>query len=267
MNNLEELTVDLHSNVDNLVNSNTKVHHIIFIVDSSGYMTYRMEVINNAFEKLVPELKKIQLEYQSGNEFRISIMTFGNEARWVAKSVPIMDYNHNPIETFAGRPNYTKAFDLLDTSLSRNDLFAGFRKIAIPYIMVLTGRLPRDDSSSLDELLENGWFDHSVRDVVLIGLESINDVGLKEVAKRFAGGDERKSIINCEDATSIVNAVKEKTLSFLNISLKFEKKPGGSHGVFGTKETGADSVIAGNFDNPFGTIDPNSLFGSGGDFK
>ena len=250
--------------------SREKVFHIIFLVDTSMNMALdnRMEEVNNAFEKLVPELKKIQLEHQWRFEYRISIMTFDNEAKWLAKSIPVMDYNHTQIEADFKGANYTKAFDLLDISLSRKDLFAGFHKIAAPYIMFLTGGRPLDDFyPSLDILLKNGWFNASNRYAVLIGPEAINDIKSKELAKRFNGGDEREGIINCEDTSSIMKAVMDKTQAFLSKGLRYEKKLVDSPDVYNKRIIDTNSVNTDVSDNPFGIVDLNVLFGSGVDFK
>ena len=265
------------------VQSHEKLFQIIFIVDSSGSMSKdgKMEEVNNALVKLIPELRDIQEENRSKYELRISIMSFDEEAKWLAKSVPVNEYNHNEINANNARTFYHKAFNTLDVCMTRNDLFAGFPKITTPYIMFLTDGKPLDDKididNSLSTLLGNGWFAASIRYAVLIGSEAINSPESKEAVKQFVSSKSEEGIINCEDATSIIKAVKDKTQKTINIMTRHpvlvdipaenQENPSNdmnNNGGFGVNTAGNDPVDP---SNPFGPIDPNALYSGGGTFR
>ena len=73
-----------------------KLLNIFFIVDISGSMRFdgRIEAVNDAFVKMVPALRQVQLDCMSEFELRIAIMTFDETARWIVSPTPILEYNH-----------------------------------------------------------------------------------------------------------------------------------------------------------------------------
>lgn len=259
----------------------SKILNIIFIVDISGSMRYdhRIEAVNEAFTKMIPALREIQIDRMSEFELRISIMTFEQNARWLVTPTPIMEYNHEDIVCSEYVTYFSNAFKTLGKKLTREEFMAHTGKIAQPYIMFMTDGEPTKDDNyqpALDDLLGNPWFRVSQRFAVLIGSDAINSRAAKDAVAQFVT-DPTEGIINAADAAAIVAEVQARTIRTIQIATKHgitsdtagEEKgtPNDPAGVFGGGSN-TDGPIWGPFegggsntDDPFGfgDFDPNSF--------
>ena len=112
--------------------------HMIFVIDDSGSMqnAHRMDAVNAALQKMVPELQKIQQKVQGDFTIYLSIMTFDEDPQWVVEPTEIAYYVHSPIEASKYVTYYSRAFEELNRKLSRSAFMNQSGKMAAPYIML-----------------------------------------------------------------------------------------------------------------------------------
>ena len=118
------------------VKGTQKLLNIFFIVDISGSMRFegRIDAVNEAFTRMIPALRQVQLDCRSEFELRIAIMTFDEDARWIVAPTPILEYTHEEIECSPWVTFFSRAFQTLGEKLTRNEYMANTGKIAQPYI-------------------------------------------------------------------------------------------------------------------------------------
>lgn len=188
---------------------------MVFVVDTSGSMSgNRINAVNEAFEKMIPELKTVQEKAAGEYELRISILQFDYSASWLVEPTPIRDYTHEPITANRWQTHFSAAFEELYEKLSRKNFMEFEGKKAVPYIMFLTDGYPEGDDSfqeSLDKLMKNGWFNCAQRFAVLIGEDAIESEEARDVVSQFVSNP-AEGIINAEDATAIVKEVQARTV-------------------------------------------------------
>lgn len=197
-----------------------KVLHMIFIVDDSGSMKQdgRMDAVNEAFKKMIPTLKDVQISEQSNYELRISIMKFDQEPEWIVEPTPILEYDHSPIPCSDWVTYYSRAFNVLDQKLSSNAFMAHSGKLAEPYILFMTDGEPTPEDNyqpALNRLLDNGWFQNSVRYAVLMGKEAVNSPLAKQAVSGFVS-DPIEGIISATEAEEIASSVEAHTIHVIN---------------------------------------------------
>lgn len=109
-----------------------KLLNMIFIVDVSGSMKGegRIQAVNQAFTRMVPALRQLQMDSMSEFELRIAIMTFDETARWIVAPTPILEYDHQEIQCSRWVTYYSRAFQTLGEKLTRNEYMAHAGKIA-----------------------------------------------------------------------------------------------------------------------------------------
>lgn len=190
--------------------------HMIFVIDDSGSMrnAHRMDAVNAALQKMVPELQKIQQKVQGDFTIYLSIMTFDEDPQWIVEPTEIAYYVHSPIEASKYVTYYSRAFEELNRKLSRSAFMNQSGKMATPYIMLLTDGAPTpgdDYESALQKLEENGWFHAAQRYAVLIGEDAINDPDARNAVSNFVRSS-KEGIIDAADAEAIVENVSAKTL-------------------------------------------------------
>ena len=249
-----------------------KLLNIIFVVDISGSMRFdhRIEAVNEAFTRMIPSLRKIQMDSMSEFELKISIMTFDQNARWLVAPTPIMEYNHEDIVCSEYVTFFSDAFKKLGEKLTRQEFMAHTGKIAQPYIMLMTDGEPTPDDNyqpALDELLRNGWFKASQRFAVLIGSDAINSQEARNAVAQFVTNP-TEGIINAADATEIAAEVQAKTIHTVLIATKHVVQtdiPGEGGSGDTTPRTGdifdggnTNQDIFGGFDG-FDDFDPDSF--------
>lgn len=198
------------------VKGTQKQLNIFFVVDSSGSMRAegRMQAVNDAFLKMVPALRQVQLDCKSEFELYIAIMTFDETARWIVAPTPILEYIHEEIECSQWVTYYSRAFRALGEKLTQSEYMAHTGKISQPYIMFMTDGEPteKDDyQPELDKLLENGWFNIAQRFAVLIGRDTIHSSAARAAVEKFVS-NETEGIINAADAAAIAAEVQAKTI-------------------------------------------------------
>lgn len=196
--------------------STQKILNIFFIVDISGSMRFdgKIEAVNEAFTRMVPALRQIQLDSISEFELRIAIMTFDQYARWIVAPTPIMEYNHEPIACSQWVTYFSEAFKTLGEVMTSKAYMAHSGKIAEPYIMFMTDGYPTEDDiyqPALDELKQNGWFKNSRRFAVLIGPEAIDSDAARAAVAGFVSNPD-EGIIDAADAEAIAASVQAKTI-------------------------------------------------------
>ncbi|MBQ4045376.1 MAG: hypothetical protein II627_02915 [Lachnospiraceae bacterium] len=196
--------------------STQKILNIFFIVDISGSMRFegRIEAVNEAFTRMIPALRQIQLDSISEFELRIAIMTFDQYARWIVAPTPIMEYNHEPIACSQWVTYFSEAFKTLGEVMTSKAYMAHSGKIAEPYIMFMTDGYPTEDDiyqPALDELKQNGWFRNSRRFAVLIGADAIHSSVARDAVAGFVS-DVNEGIIDAADAEAIAASVQAKTI-------------------------------------------------------
>ena len=213
--------------------------HMIFVIDDSGSMqnAHRMDAVNAALQKMVPELQKIQQKVQGDFTIYLSIMTFDEDPQWVVEPTEIAYYVHSPIEASKYVTYYSRAFEELNRKLSRSAFMNQSGKMAAPYIMLLTDGAPTpgdDYGSALQKLEENGWFHAAQRYAVLIGEDAINDPDARNAVSSFVRSSE-EGIIDAADAEAIVENVSAKTLVIV------EANEHSTGGMTETKKTSSGS--------------------------
>lgn len=201
------------------VKGTQKLLNIFFIVDISGSMRYegRIDAVNEAFTKMIPALRQVQLDCRSEFELRIAIMTFDETARWIVAPTPILEYTHEEIECSPWVTYFSRAFRTLGEKLTRSEYMAHAGKIAQPYIMFMTDGYPTEEDNyepELDNLLNNGWFKVAQRFAVLIGKESIDSPEARAAVEKFVTNT-TEGVINAADAAAIVAEVQAKTVHTL----------------------------------------------------
>lgn len=241
---------------DHTAKGTAKTLNMFFIVDISGSMRSdgKIEAVNEAFRRMIPELKKIQNDSLSEFELRIAIMTFDQYARWIVAPTPILEYNFENIEASEWVTYFSNAYATFGEKLTRAEYMAHTGKLAQPYIMMLTDGEPTPDDNfqpALNELLDNGWFNTAQRFAVLIGPDVVHSPTAREAVSQFVS-DEIEGIINAEDAEEIVRSVQAKTIHTIKVATK--------HVV--ATDNGSDDGNGGGWD--YGGSDQGGSQGSGG---
>ena len=198
------------------VKGTQKILHMIFIVDTSGSMQaeHRIDAVNEAFTKMVPVLREVQLDVMSDFELKISILRFDQTAEWSVTPTPIQEYFPETIICNQWVTYYSEAFKKLDEKLTRSEYMAHEGKIAKPYIMFMTDGAPTQNDNyqpELDKLLKNGWFREAQRFAVLIGRDTINSPAARAAVEKFVSNT-TEGIINAEDAVAIAREVQARTI-------------------------------------------------------
>ena len=219
-----------------------KLLNMIFVVDVSGSMKAekRIDAVNEAFQKMIPALREIQMDSLSEFELKIAIMTFDQEARWIVNPTPILEYNHNDIDCSQWVTYFSRAFEKLGEKLTRSEFMAHTGKLAQPYIMFMTDGEPTPDDNygpKLDELLGNGWFNAAQRFAVLMGKDAINSPAARKAVERFVS-DPTEGIINAADAAAIAAEVQAKTIHTIQIATKHIVATGEGEGEGQSSNTG-----------------------------
>ena len=216
--NTESKTVQIDSMP---TKASQKLLNMIFIVDTSGSMRYdgRIEAVNEAFRKMIPDLRRIQIDVNTQFQLKIAILTFDQYANWIVKPTDIQEYDHHDIVCSPYVTYYSEAFKALREKLTRNQYMAHDGKIAAPYIMFMTDGAPTENDdypAEMDELEKNGWFNSSQRFAVLIGSDTIHSRSARDAVKRFVT-NEKEGIIDAEDAVAIAREVEANTLRTVNV--------------------------------------------------
>lgn len=198
------------------VKSTRKILNIIFIVDTSGSMKYegRIQAVNEAFTKMIPALRQIQLDCEGVFEMRIWIMTFNASAEWIVEPTPIMEFNFEEIECSDWVTYYSSAFEELDEKMSRSQFLPEKGAIAQSYIMFMTDGEPTEDDNyqdALEELKNNFWFEHSQRYAVLIGKDAVNSSSARAAVEQFVVNP-KEGIIDALTAETIAAEVQARTI-------------------------------------------------------
>ncbi len=244
-----------------------KILNIFFIVDVSGSMRFegRIEAVNEAFTRMIPALRQIQLDSISEFELRIAIMTFDQYARWIVAPTPIMEYNHEQIVASQWVTYFSEAFKTLGEVMTSKAYMAHSGKIAEPYIMFMTDGFPTEDDiyqPALDELKENGWFKNSRRFAVLIGKDAIDSPVAREAVAGFVS-DVKEGIIDAADAEAIAASVQAKTIhEVANMTKHAVNLPQDENGAGGFSGFDAGN---GGFDSGNGGFDDDAFDFSGFD--
>ena len=264
--------------------STTKSLHMIFVVDNSGSMRHkdssgmdRMTAVNTAFDRMLQSLQDLQAGVQDAYTIYISIMFFNEDPEWHVQVAPIATYFHQEIPVSPYVTYYSRAYQELNSKLSRSAFMNQKGKMAAPYIMLMTDGAPTEGDNyeaALDELKTNGWFDVAQRYAVLIGEDTVNDANARHAVEGFVT-DPKEGIINAVDAQKIVETVSAKTIHIVeqmthraNPADGGEIPMGGGGGIppwgdFGLGGSGEDPGLgSGVWDNLDNTplIDPNLVF-------
>ncbi|MGX8715295.1 MAG: vWA domain-containing protein [Lachnospiraceae bacterium] len=230
--------------------STQKILNIFFIVDVSGSMRFegRIEAVNEAFTRMIPALRQIQLDSISEFELRIAIMTFDQYARWIVAPTPIMEYNHEEIVASQWVTYFSEAFKTLGEVMTSKAYMAHSGKIAEPYIMFMTDGFPTEDDiyqPALDDLKQNGWFRNSRRFAVLIGADAINSSSARDAVAGFVS-DVNEGIIDAADAEAIAASVQAKTIHEVANMTKHAVDVGQTGGMSGSSSGGFSGFDSGN---------------------
>ncbi len=233
--------------------------HMIFLVDNSGSMRGggRMDAVNEAFQRMIPALQKMQEQVQDAFTIYLSILAFNEDPEWVTTPAEIAYYVHSPIAASQYVTYYSRAFQELNQKLSRSEFLGQGGKMAAPYIMLLTDGAPTegdDYETALEELKHNAWFKLAQRYAVLIGADTINDPNARRAVSSFVDGNE-EGILDAADAEAIAQSVSAKTIIIMDQMTK-------RRGVAGGEEIqkGKDADPYPDFGTFPGGEDPDVLF-------
>lgn len=191
---------------------------MIFVVDHSGSMTgERIKAVNQAFERMIPELQQVQSSANDTFRLEIAVMVFGSVAEWIVPPTPIGEYIHTEIKADGGGTSYGNAFRKLEEKLSRKEYFPSEGKIAKPYIMFMTDGKPLDsDYEAMIQKLENNlWYTQAQRYAVLMGKEAIQDPDARAAVSAFVQNNS-ESIITAKNAEEITKTVSATTILAVN---------------------------------------------------
>lgn len=243
-----------------------KLLNIFFVVDISESMQNegKIDAVNEAFTRMVPALRKVQLDCMSEFELRIAIMTFDETAKWIVPPTPILEYNHEEIECSPWVTYFSRAFRTLGEKLTRNEYMAYTGKIVQPYIMLMTDGEPTEEDNykpELEKLLENGWFKLAQRFAVLIGRDTINSPSARAAVERFVSNT-TEGIIDAVDAAAIAAEVQAKTINTVVNMTKHNVVDDLGGSSEGGLDNGGDGGFGGFGGGGFGGDDS----GFGGDF-
>ena len=201
---------------DLTVERSLKLLNMFFIVDVSGSMVTdgRIQAVNEAFTKMIPAMREVQMQCRSEFEIRVAILTFDASARWIVEPTPVMDLQFEEIKASNYTTYFSRAFDAFGEKLSRKAFMAWDGQRAVPYIMMMTDGepTPRDDyQPALERPKENAWFQNAQRFAVLIGRDTVNSPSARKAVAGFVS-DEDEGIINAAAACDIAAAVQANTL-------------------------------------------------------
>jgi len=230
----------------------TKALLMTFVVDTSGSMAHdgRIEAVNQAFDRMIPVLKK-QDEENDTYTLYIAIMTFNIGVNWVVTPTKISEYNHAPLQVLDNyATRYSLAFESLNEKLSLDNFMDLSGRKARPYILFMTDGAPSKGDDYLTVLNQlkttNGWFVNADRYAVLMG-SAASDPAAKEVVSVFVD-DPREGILTAERAEEIASKIEAHTLR--TIDLRLDK---GGDVVTPTVGTTPAAPQLNPGTNPFGT--------------
>lgn len=229
-----------------------KTLHMIFVVDNSGSMRKdnRIGAVNDAFRTMIPELQKIQANVKGSFDILISIMAFNEDPEWVTQAESIEYYVQKEVPISEWVTYYSRAFDELNTKLSRSQFLNQRGKMAAPYIMLMTDGAPTegdDYEAAIDRLNKNGWFAGAQKYAVLIGDDTVNDPNARRAVSSFVGNQE-EGIIDAADANEIARTVSAKTLIVADQMTQkkpktgYEQPSGGSGAPFDPNAGGGGTI-------------------------
>lgn len=139
-----------------------KLH--IFLIDASGCSAEELRALHGLFSYYESSLE------DEGGAQAVAVMEIGEVCRWITDSEDLWFYYwylHQVRISQNGAPNYAKAFDLLDRSLSKHHLmrlYDEYRSWDTPVItLVSSGKNPGSWAESLKKLENNVWFQQSNR--------------------------------------------------------------------------------------------------------
>ncbi len=187
---------------------------VIFIVDNSGSMSgEKMDKVNAAFRKMVPNMRELQQKVNDAFELQIAVLVFDSNASWKVTPTPILKYEHEEIDSYGGGTSYGKALRELKSKLNENEYMKHNGKVAKPYIMLMTDGKPTDKGYEdvITELERNIWYKNAQRYAVLIGKKAVHDADARAAVKAFVS-NETEGIITAEEAAEIVQAVSAQTM-------------------------------------------------------
>lgn len=89
--------------------------HIIILVDTSDNMRFngRIGAVYQTFTSMLPALHENQFNDQSEFKLNISIVRFNETNEFIIEPTPILEYNHNEIQSSQCVTYYSRAFELL----------------------------------------------------------------------------------------------------------------------------------------------------------
>ena len=157
---------------------NRQILNILFLIDVSGSMRgQRIGQVNYALENIFKELRRRD---DPNAQFKIAIMEFADEARWVTpQPVPLEDYVFTQISATPYITCYGKAFDKLGEVLHRSRFMnPDLGEYFAPLILFVTDGEPVDVKeypAALERLKGNGWFDKSAKYAIAVGEEAKNE--------------------------------------------------------------------------------------------
>lgn len=160
-------------NVNDLDRIPKRIRLIIYILDMSESMKgEKLELIKAA---LVNDFKELNSHKNDDVEFRIQIMTFNSEVKWIPEDGP-SDIS-NIIESIGlleakGITNVGYALGELNKKLTRRELLNGFECLVLPIpiiVFVADGYATDFYQDSLNELRKNQRYTHALKMGLALG--------------------------------------------------------------------------------------------------
>lgn len=179
---------------------------IIFLINTSGSMMVppRMERANQLLCSVADLLKELQEEQADSLIYKICIMGFDDQVRWLQDPVPVSEYVYQPVKANPACGRFGRALRELNSKLSRNAFFRDASRTGSPFLCLLTDGTISDDEdirSAFEEIRQNGWFKHSQRYIVLLDEDSASGwyPNAGKGANRFAWDGHQRVILTPED--------------------------------------------------------------------
>ena len=212
-----------------------KILHFFILVDSTKCMKSNgeVEVFSVALQNAIQELIRMQ-ERNEGYVFKISIMTFDQDIKWISDSIEVAKYEYSSINVCDySQANYAKVFTELNNKLKKKEIMTG--RIVKPFITLIMGSESNGDNweQHISDLLKNRLFVFAHRIVILAGDDCCNSTEINRIAKIFVGNGE--NIISGMGERTLVDAIIQEETRRTNphqkkIELNTEEESDKSYG-------------------------------------
>ena len=176
-------------------NYNNRILHVIFFIRRSGRMFgHKMEIVNEAFSKVLQDFDLIKPDV----DILLNVLEFGGNVSWMkTSSVPIEDFKWEEMEA-RGQDCFDLACQELDKQLQMIKKHSEKCKTRMirPFILLISNNDSNEEVGPyLQQLLTNWLFLESERYAIYLGEDFNPDIMKMFTGKKSKGGLSLESIV------------------------------------------------------------------------